>query len=271
MNPKIPCDKNFRHLYRREIGDLLVGRTLYRAGGWNTTHRHENARLVLVLRGNFRETYETDERLCRPFTGIFRPPGEKHSEVYGEGVVCISVVLAASWLERLADFSVRLEESNSVRSRNLQHLISKIALETEIDDEVSALAIDSLLTETCIEIYRNVAGRKPDKNPVWLKRAAEFIGEHYADELSLEKIASAAGVHPVHLARVFKSAHRCTVAEYIRSLRVEAARKLLADGDLPLADIALRTGFADQSHFTKNFKRITGRTPAQFRRNLPKS
>jgi AraC family transcriptional regulator len=78
-------------------------------------------------------------------------------------------------------------------------------------------------------------------------------------------IAAAAGIHPVHLARVFRRHCGYTLGDYVRKLRVDfAARQLLAT-DEPLAGIAFAAGFSDQSHFTKVFKRQTGMTPADFR------
>ncbi len=268
MYPKIPEGENYRHLITRQIGDLRIGKTLYGSGDWNTTHYHENARFVFVLQGEFAERFEGRERFCQPLTGIFRPPQEKHSEVYEEGVVCIGVNLAPSWLKKLADHSVKLGESNAFRSRNLSLLISKISDELTFEDDVSALAIDSLLTEIAVEMYRNFSEQRKDNSPLWLKTAVEYIHENFSQNLSLDEIASVAKVHPVHLSRVFKHRQKCTIAEYIRTLRVEKARDLLHKTDLSLARIAVQTGFADQSHFTKTFRRLTSKTPAQFRKNM---
>jgi AraC family transcriptional regulator len=92
------------------------------------------------------------------------------------------------------------------------------------------------------------------------------VHDRFNDPLSLEAIAAAVGVHPSHLARVFRQQHQCTVGEYVRRLRLEFACHHLTTSDTPLAEIALAAGFADQSHFTKTFRRHIGTPPAQFRR-----
>jgi AraC family transcriptional regulator len=76
------------------------------------------------------------------------------------------------------------------------------------------------------------------------------------------------GVHPAHLARVFRQQYGCTLGDYVRRLRVEFACRRMTTGDTPLVEIALAAGFADQSHFTKTFKSLVGITPAEFQRQF---
>src|SRR5262249_4267028 len=94
----------------------------------------------------------------------------------------------------------------------------------------------------------------------------ELLQDRFAENLTHDAIAAAAGIHPVHLARVFRRHYGCTLGEYVRKLRVDfAARQLIATNER-LAGIALAAGFSGQSHFTRAFKRQTGMTPASFRR-----
>jgi AraC family transcriptional regulator len=86
--------------------------------------------------------------------------------------------------------------------------------------------------------------------------------------LTLDDLSAVAGVHPVHLSRVFRRFQREGIGEYTRRLRVRASCRYLLDHELPLAEISLLTGFADQSHFTREFRRITGLTPRAFRSQL---
>ena len=267
MYIKLSENRNFELLHQRRVGQLSLNQVKYRAGNWEKPHRHENARFVFVLHGNFREKFERKERCCKPFTGIFRTPDEKHYGIYDKGVVCLSVDLAPSWLKRLENFSVKLVAPDDFHSQSLSYLITKIANEMTFDDDVSSLAIDSLLTEIAVDMYRNFSDANNDRHPRWLKTVVEYIQENSSANLSLNEIASVAQVHPVHLSRTFRNHYRQTVAEYIRRFRVESACDLLLSSNLTIAQIALDVGFADQSHFTKIFKRLTFETPAQFRKN----
>jgi len=73
-------------------------------------------------------------------------------------------------------------------------------------------------------------------------------------------------VHPAHLARAFRAHFRMSMGPYVRRLRLDWAAGELARSDLPLAAVALAAGFADQSHFTRTFKRYLGVTPNVYRR-----
>jgi AraC family transcriptional regulator len=73
-------------------------------------------------------------------------------------------------------------------------------------------------------------------------------------------------VHPTHLARVFRQFERRTVGDFIREARIRYARQRMLESKAPLVEIALAAGFADQTHFTRSFKRLTGMTPTEFRR-----
>lgn len=102
--------------------------------------------------------------------------------------------------------------------------------------------------------------------PNWLAQVRAVVDERYDESLRVSDLAERAGVHPVHLARVFRRRHGCTLSEYRRRLRVERAREQLERSARDLSDIALSSGFADQSHFTRCFKEITGLPPGRYRR-----
>jgi AraC family transcriptional regulator len=73
-------------------------------------------------------------------------------------------------------------------------------------------------------------------------------------------------VHPGYLASAFRRHFGCTIGEFVRRQRIALACRALTDGDAPLADVAIEAGFADQSHFTRTFKRQLGMTPAAYRK-----
>jgi AraC family transcriptional regulator len=104
--------------------------------------------------------------------------------------------------------------------------------------------------------------------PVWLRRVTDRLNEEFTQNITTNSLAAEAGVHPVYLASVFRRFHRQTIGEYIQKLRIAHASKLLSDHAVPLTDIAYTCGFADQSHFTRVFKRRIGITPGVFRDSL---
>jgi len=98
-----------------------------------------------------------------------------------------------------------------------------------------------------------------------LRRAIEFMHDHCGRELSLREIAEAAYVSEFYFARLFKKVTGQTPHAYLAILRVEKARRLLAETDLAITEIGARVGYTSQSHFTKVFRAATGVTPKAFR------
>jgi AraC family transcriptional regulator len=132
-------------------------------------------------------------------------------------------------------------------------------------DNFSVLALESITTELLIAASRTGTGRAERKPPPWLGKVKEFLRENFSEPPTLDELGLAAGVHPTHLARVFRQFEQCTVGDYVREARIAYARERMLGSDLPLVEIALAAGFADQGHFTRSFKRITGMTPTEFR------
>jgi AraC family transcriptional regulator len=110
-------------------------------------------------------------------------------------------------------------------------------------------------------------GRGGGPQPRAVSEALACIHENYMRELSLTDIAGAVHLSPFHLARLFKRSIGVSPHQYLIQLRVNSARWLLSagSGERSLAEVASAVGFADQSHLTRHFKRMTGLTPGQFR------
>lgn len=102
-------------------------------------------------------------------------------------------------------------------------------------------------------------------NTVLLARAIEHMEEHLDQPLSREKIAAVAGLSPSHFSHLMREKAGCSFTELLTRMRVDRARTLLRQESTPLADIALQCGFADQSYFTRVFRKLTGQTPGGYR------
>lgn len=98
-----------------------------------------------------------------------------------------------------------------------------------------------------------------------LRRAIEFMSDNCGRELTLAEIARVAYLSEFHFARLFKKITGATPHAYLASLRIEKARRLLAETDLPITEVGAQVGHTSQSHFTKIFREATGLTPRAFR------
>lgn len=112
------------------------------------------------------------------------------------------------------------------------------------------------------ELAQNVIS-KITLTPTVVNRICDYIQANLARNLKLGEIASQVGLSAYHLAHQFKLQTGCPLHKYMIEQRVETARRLIKAGKLSLKEIAVQVGFADQSHFTRHFKRLTGVTPAR--------
>lgn len=131
-------------------------------------------------------------------------------------------------------------------------------------DAVAPLMIESLALEIVAAASRHASPAR-ERPPRWLEQAREMLHATFAGQVTLAGVARTVGVHPVYLAARFRRHYHCTVGEYVRRLRLEAAVREVSGTNRPLSEIAAASGFYDQSYFTNVFKRHVGMTPAQYR------
>jgi AraC family transcriptional regulator len=157
-------------------------------------------------------------------------------------------------------------------------LISQIAatMVDEIDGGFAdAILADALNTALAVQITRRFVDRsvlalEPSNglSRDRLKRVREYIETHLNDRLTLADLAGVACLSPYHFSRSFKQAVGVSPQRYVIRRRLERAKTLMRRTNEPLAEIAYRVGFSDQSHLTSIFRRETGLTPGRYRAAL---
>jgi AraC family transcriptional regulator len=101
--------------------------------------------------------------------------------------------------------------------------------------------------------------------PWQLKLAKEYIADNFNRNIGLEELANLTGLSRSWFARGFRGSTGIAPYSFILQVRVRRAKEVLSDHNTPIATIATRVGFADQSHFTKTFRRYAGVTPREWR------
>lgn len=147
-------------------------------------------------------------------------------------------------------------------------------LHRSLEQPGTALSFESALLEILGEIadrhIRLLASTRPiSKETDKVKRAKEYIEAYYSKNITLDELAGVSGFGTYHLLRVFRSAVGLTPHAYLIQIRIEAAKKLLLSGATAAAT-AVSTGFVDQSHFHRHFKRIIGVTPGHYHADVRK-
>jgi AraC family transcriptional regulator len=148
-----------------------------------------------------------------------------------------------------------------------------------LGDELQQRAVSSLVAEALrVELvthllitHSSLAGRAVVRRPKrrlgarTLRLLDDYIETHLGHDVSLGDLAALAGVSRFHFARTFRETVGQPPHRYVLGRRIERARELLRSPSLPLREIAARTGFADQSHLTRQIKRAYGATPGALR------
>ena len=233
-------------------------------------HEHELAYITVVLQGDYLEGDRGMLRELRPFTAVFNPAGTAHSTVIGPaGATLFTIELYEENLRRLG---VRLPAEATFDRGAGTMLWPALRLYSAFKMQTSdPLGLEGHIVEGhVLEMLGAVTGvEAPDNTaPRWFAGVKDRLHDGFRKPLRMRDLAREAGVHPVHLARVFRNLERRTPGEYQQHLQVRAACELLRKAEWPLAVIAAECGFADQSHFTRMFRRMTGTTPARFRRAI---
>lgn len=228
-------------------------------------HSHQLPFFGMLLDGSYRESYIHQERFFGPFTIMFRPAGVPHQDEIGpRGVKFFEIEILPIWQKRLQACSGNLNTAcDDCAGGEVLWLAMKLFRETRAR-EADDLGIESLLAELLGAVACPPRDSARDA-PAWLRRVLDKLSGEFCERLTLEELSNEASVHPVHLSRVFRRCTREGIGEYVHRLRIRAACERMLQPDVTLTDVALEKGFADQSHFTRVFRRVTGMSPGAFR------
>ena len=188
------------------------------------------------------------------------------------------MTLDPAFLDRVARETfgapVELIYSEGKHDPAISNIASALLREALSGDVGNRMLAESLANVLAVHLLRHYAGRPAQASSELsalptraVSQAVRFIHDNYARELSLSDIGVAARLSPFHLARVFKKAMGMSPHQYLVQVRVNTARALLTSGAgrQSLAEVATAVGFSDQSHLTRQFKRVLGMTPKQVR------
>ena len=232
-------------------------------------HSHTLANISCVLDGSFTESFGKSNFDCAARSLVVKPPTEPHANHYGvDGARCLLIEVKESQLTCLQQVTNLFREPSHSREIPLAAFPVRLSRELRIMDCVSPLSIEGLIFELLAELTREKLKAASNTEPRWIRDAIAVLHDSFLTPLTLRSIAAEIGIHPSHLAKLFRRFRQCTVGEYVRQLRLSYAIERLSKSNQSIAEIALTSGFYDQAHLTNAFKAAMGTTPARFRAQL---
>ena len=277
MNPTVAFPQNER------VVSLPTATVQYLAAEASefVTHTHNAFTVTSLLAGELQLMVGETVSTLRPGQSGLTNASQPHAAL-GRNFALVSVRFAAEPLcelvmqTGLSRASVELSfKEPVVTDQVISSLASSIAEELCGVRPGRVPMVDALVRQLAIHLVRNhMVVRRADRvewsrvGPVdrRLRLAVEYVHDHYAESLTLEEIAGAAFLSEYHFARLFKQLMGVTPHSYLTSVRLEHARRQLAETETPISEIAAGTGFGSQSHLTRVFKSVTGTTPGVYRR-----
>ncbi|MBQ8341899.1 MAG: helix-turn-helix transcriptional regulator [Clostridia bacterium] len=235
-------------------------------------HYHDVLELYFMERGSCR--YFIDDKVYDVQEGdlILIPEGTLHKTVYGESdrartlINCSRHYVPAEVAERLPAL-LHLYRNPSLVPR-IRALLGEIRAEYLNPDGFS----DAILTGWMHLLFYTLVRHGEERTPVgtemsYIDRVLAFVKEHFAEEITLGRVAEQVGVSPAHLSRVFKRETGFGFSEYLTALRLQKAETMLRGGGKPrVTDVAFACGFNDSNYFCEKFKALYGFPPSTLKK-----
>jgi AraC family transcriptional regulator len=205
------------------------------------------------------------------------PSGQPFATRLSGETECLAIYLDPSLVMRAASDAGTTGRFEVVaRSNPRDAVVSSVGMalmaEMESDALCGRLYAESLANVLTVHLLRHYTNTEVEPrrfvgglSGLRLRRVLSFIADNHERDLTLDDLASEAGMSTFHFVREFKRATGTTPHQHLIRFRVERAKALLSGSSLPLSEVGLRTGFSHQSHFTRQFRKLTGTTPHTFR------
>lgn len=223
-------------------------------------HVHPLAHFMFISGGRFVSGARTPSVPRSPL--IYNPPGTVHRDHFESARGrFFSISLAPEVVETVwSTLPVSPQEVGNIAAHAI---LARLAGESASWDGDSPEIVEAL----CFELIATLSPARSERAvPAWMAKATSILSNPHGPHVSLAMLSRELGLHRTHLTRTFRERLGCTPAEYARLHRLRRAAEMLEATDLPLTEVALASGFADQSHFTRHFRRAYGVAPGQYRR-----
>ena len=245
---------------------VRVAEGLYAAGEKQEKHAHSYASISFVFAGSLQETVGRTPELAFPFSTAIKPCGVEHVDHFGTtGARLLSVQFPHRLIASLKDWDSDLNTWRWVHGGLQARLLLRL-LKMYRQPAILNSDLEDCVYEILGALSSHHSERAGAQIPRWLQLVKQDIDDTFAEGVRVSDLAARTQVHPVYLARQFRHHIGCSITEYRKLLKTRAATRALSSPNVSFAAVADEFGFADQSHFGRAFKSVTGLTPLDYRR-----
>jgi AraC family transcriptional regulator len=253
------------HLHKGVNGCNIALTSYDNSPDFEDWHAHQNASISFLLNGTHNETLFGRNLSRLPGDVKFIPAGEMHQCTrYSNNAQKINIDLSA-------DFMLQMNNTEEALLGTIPNILStKITLiklyQHLYDSSNHADASAELLLYELFNPLNKGLISTGKIMPKWAETLRDLLNDEWNKPLNLTDLAEKTGVHPITISRYFPLYFSTTLGNYLNLIKIDKSLQLIRNTRLPLTEIAYFCGFADQAHFTRTFKAVTGYLPKTFRK-----
>ena len=246
---------------RYDAGGIILTEIEYHNKVFEGWHAHENIHISLIIKGGNREERKQRDTAALPGTLLFYHENELHRNLHtSHPSKNINLEISKEFMQQYELGENEIEKM--ARHPDAGFSLLKMHREAIRADHFSAVSIQMLVLEL-ISDTKKLHKKQP---PLWLKTIIDFLQDNWQERPSLNELARLSGVNPITVSKHFSKYMGCTLGEYMRKLKIQHALRLIHTDTLSLTEVAYYCGFADQSHFTRNFRELTNFLPKAYQK-----
>ncbi len=228
-------------------------------------HLHEELTITAIKKGSLNIIFNESKKLLKPKELIIINDHISHCATLNKSSEHGYVLyINKEYLKALEIFY----------DKDFEHIFSEevykkfISLcEILLDEKASLIFKEEYFLEFCIDTFYKNEAQKYEENDKLAFKIKEYLDKNYLEELTLEEMAETFNLSTIHLIRVFKKEFGLPIHSYILNKKVHYAKELLSSNK-SIVEVALQSGFFDQSHLNRSFKRVFQLSPKEFQKSI---
>jgi len=263
-------DDNFKSRYKGAPISIYEARF-----GKTAPHIHNELEIIYIEKGKTYATVGSKAFNAKKGELIFVNPLEVHSftpdtKEYCHKCVCFDLSLVADKKVAEALKNGDMAILSLIKDDNLRNLFLKLYDLAESDEKTALFDVSATVSMMFSHLVKEnylIREERTEKQSEFCRRVTDYIGENYSSDISSKDIAKALFYTQSYFCRSFKENFGVPFSEYLNMHRILAAKEMLRDKSLKISDISHSCGFASPEYFARVFRKSTGISPNEYRKN----